>query len=194
MNKTYFLSVLASGMALLLLPAQAARNVAEKQADRFAQQEKSPAVHVDQDREPDADMDIDMDVESDMNMDIDIEEPQVHVDADRDEPEMDADSDQEDVDHEEIDNDEPSLTEHEQEKIEKAFAMPAGTGRRTLEIDNVWGSIEVVGTASDKVQLTVNKGIRAESKEKIAQAHKDVTLDITQQADALKLYVNGPFR
>src|SRR5258708_37582342 len=26
------------------------------------------------------------------------------------------------------------------------------------------------------------------------QARKDVTMDITQQADALKLYVNGPFR
>ena len=163
MNKTYFLSVLASGMALLLLPAQAARNVAEKQAERFTQQEKPPAVDVDVDREPDTDVDVAMDVEPDMDMDV--EEPQMDMDADRDEPEMDADSEQEDVDHEEIDNDEPSLTEHEQEKIEKAFAMPAGTGRRTLEIDNVWGSIEVVGTASDKVQLTVNKGIRAESKE-----------------------------
>jgi hypothetical protein len=193
MSRTYFLSVLISGMALLLFPAQAARNVPEKQADRSGQQEKSAAVHVDVDREPDADMDIDMDVESDMDMDI--EEPQVDMDADnRDEPEMDADSDQEDVDPEEFDNDEPSLTEHEQEKIEKSFAMPAGAGRRTLEIDNVWGSIEVVGTASDKVQLTVDKSIRAESKGKIEQARKDVTLDITQQADALKLYVNGPFR
>jgi hypothetical protein len=192
MNKTFFLSVLASGMALLLFPAQAARNVPEKQVDRFAQQEKSPAVHVDMDREPDADMDIDMDVEPDMDMDV--EEPDADMDADRDEHEMDADSDQGDVDREEIENDEPSLTEHEQEKIEKTFAMPASAGRRTLEIDNVWGSIEVVGTASDKVQLTVSKSIRAESKEKIAQAHKDVTLDITLQADALKVYVNGPFR
>jgi hypothetical protein len=116
------------------------------------------------------------------------------MDADRDEPDMGADSGQEDVDREEIDNDEPRLTEHEQEKIEKTFTMPAGAGRRTLEIDNVWGSIEVVGTASDTVQLTVNKSIRAESKGKIEQARKEVTLDITQQADALKLYVNGPFR
>jgi hypothetical protein len=192
MNRTYFLPVLISGMALLLLPVQAARNVPEKQADRSGQQEKPPAVHVDVDREPDADMDIDMDVESDMNMDI--EEPQVDMDADRDEPEMAADSDQEDVDREEFDNDEPSLTEHAQEKIEKTFTMPAGTGRRTLEIDNVWGSIEVVGMPSDKAQLTVNKSIRAESKGKIEQARKEVTLDITQQADALKLYVNGPFR
>ena len=190
MDRTYFLAVLVSGMALLLFPAQAARNVPEKQADRPAQQEKSPAVQVDMDREPDAGMDVDMDVESDM----DVEEPQVDMDADRDEPDMGADSGQEDVDREEIENDEPRLTEHEQEKIEKAFTMPAGAGRRTLEIDNVWGSIEVVGTASDTVQLTVNKSIRAESKGKIEQARKDVTLDITQQADALKLYVNGPFR
>ncbi len=188
MDRTYFLSVLISGMALLLFPAQATRYVPEKQADRSAQQEKAPAVHVEMDREPDADMDVDTDME------MDVEEPQVDMDADRDEPDMDADSGQEDLDREEIDNDEPRLTEHEQEKIEKTFAMPAGAGRRTLEIDNVWGSIEVVGTASDKVQLTVNKSIRAESKAKIEQARKDVTLDITQQADALKLYVNGPFR
>jgi len=192
MNRTYFLPAVISGMALLLFSAQAARNIPEKQADRSAQPEKAPVVHVEMDTEPDADMDIDMDVEPDMNMDI--EEPHVDMDADRDEPDMDADSGQEDVDREEIDNDEPRLAEHEQEKIEKTFAMPAGTGRRTLEIDNVWGSIEVVGTASDKVQLTVNKSIRAESKGKIEQARKDVTLDITQQADALKLYVNGPFR
>src|SRR5467141_3956535 len=98
---------------------------------------------------------------------------------------------QEEID---IDNDEQEFAEREQEKIEKTFSMPAGAGRRTLEIDNVWGSIEVVGTASDRAQLTVNKSIRAESKGKIEQAKKDVTLDITQQGDALKLYVNGPFR
>ena len=78
------------------------------------------------------------------------------------------------------------------EKIEKSFAMPAG--HRALEIDNVWGSIEVVGTNSDQVQLTVNKSTRAESKDKLEQSRKEVTLDITQQEGLLKLYVNGPFR
>src|SRR5260370_7694937 len=181
MDRTYFLAVLVSGMALLLFPAQAARNVPEKQADRPAQQEKPPAVQVDMDREPDAGMDVDMDVESDM----DVEEPQVDMDADRDEPDMGADSGKEDVDHEEIDNDEPRLTEHEQEKIEKTFTMPAGAGRRTLEIDNVWGSIEAVGSASDKGQLTVYKKIRAECKEKIAPARTDAPLAITPHAHSL---------
>jgi len=78
------------------------------------------------------------------------------------------------------------------EKIEKSFTMPAG--HRSLEVDNIWGSIEVLGTNSDQVQLTVNKSTRAESKDKLEQAGKEVTLDITQQEGLLKLYVNGPFR
>jgi Putative adhesin len=84
------------------------------------------------------------------------------------------------------------LNVREQEKIEKSFSMPAA--HRTLEIDNIWGSIEITGTASDQVQLTVDRSTRAESKEKLVQAGKEVTLDIIQQPDSLKLYVNGPFR
>src|SRR5258708_13737915 len=138
-------------------------------------------------------VDAERDIETAADMDVDVDEPDIEMDMERDEPEVevDADSDKEEID---IDNDEQGFAEREQEKIEKTFSMPAGAGRRTVEIDNVWGSIEVVGTASDKAQLTVNKSIRAESKGKIEQARKEVTLDITQQADALKVYVNGPFR
>jgi hypothetical protein len=80
-----------------------------------------------------------------------------------------------------------------QEKIEKSFSMAGGT-HKSLEVDNVWGSIEVVGTNSDQVQLVVDKSIRAESQDKLAQARKEVTLDITEQQGLLQLYVNGPFR
>jgi hypothetical protein len=195
MSNTYLLSALASGMALLLWPAQGTRDAPEKQAILSVQQERPPVHDVDED-EPEMDMDVDMDMDIDMN--VEVEEPQVDMDVDRDEPDMDADHDQDDVDREDVDVDvdheDASFTEHEQETIEKSFAMPAGVGRRTLEIDNVWGSIEVVGTASDQARLTVNKSIRAESKGKIEQAKKEVTLDVTQQADLLKLYVNGPFR
>jgi hypothetical protein len=151
MNRTYFLSVLASGMALLLFPAQAARNAPEKDVVRSTQQEESPSIHVDIDRD---ELDVDMDVQVDVpDVEVELDEPQIEMDVDSDEPEMDADFDQEDVDSEEIDHDEASFTEHEQETIQKSFAMPAGAGR----------------------------------------ARKEVTLDITLQADALKLYVNGPF-
>src|SRR5260370_13638904 len=190
MNRTYFLPVLASGMALLLFPARAPRNGPQTQTVRLAQQEESPSIHVGIDRD---ELDIDMDIDV-PDVDVEIDEPQADMDIERDEPEMDANFIQEDVDREEMDHDEARFAEHEQEKIQKSFAMPAGVGRGTLEIDNVWGSIEVVGAASDQVQLTVNKSILAESKGRIEQARKDVTLDITQQAAGLKLYVNGPFR
>jgi len=200
MSNTYLLSVLMSGMALLALPGQAVRNAPENRAVASVQQEERRSVHVDVDRdESELDFAIDVDanreIETAADMDVDVDEPDNEMDMDREDPEVDVDvdtdSDQEEID---IDNDEQGFAEREQEKIEKTFAMPAGTGHRTLEIDNVWGSIEVVGTASDRAQLTVNKSIRAESKGKIEQAKKDVTLDITQQGDVLKLYVNGPFR
>lgn len=85
------------------------------------------------------------------------------------------------------------LSVQERETIQKSFSM-AGAAHKSLEIDNVWGSIEVVGTNSDQVQLTMNKSTRAESKDKLEQARKEVTLDITEQPGSLKLSVNGPFR
>ncbi len=85
------------------------------------------------------------------------------------------------------------LSVQAQETIEKSFSM-AGAPHKSLEVDNVWGSIEVVGDTTDQVRLTVKKSIRAESNDKLEQARKEVTLDITEQAGALKLYVNGPFR
>ena len=92
-----------------------------------------------------------------------------------------------------LDDSDRDLPVQEQETIQKSFSM-AGVQHRSLEIDNVWGSIEVVGTNSDQAQLMVKKSVRAESQEKLELARKEVTLDITEQPGALKFYVNGPFR
>ena len=80
----------------------------------------------------------------------------------------------------------------EKETIRKTFNLTAA--HKILEIDNIFGSIEVTGGQSDQVQLVVNKTISAESKDRMDAAKKEVTLDITDQPDFLKLYVNGPFR
>jgi hypothetical protein len=80
----------------------------------------------------------------------------------------------------------------DQQTIRKSFTLPAG--ERLLDIDNVTGFIEVTGGQSDQVQVVVNETIRAESKEKLEKARKEVTLDITQEGGSLKLYANGPFR
>src|SRR5438046_9028430 len=92
-----------------------------------------------------------------------------------------------------LDDSDRDLPVQEEETIQKSFSM-AVVQHKSLEIDNVWGSIEVVGTNSDQAQFTVKKSVRAESKEKLEQARKEVTLDFTEQAGSLKLYVNRPFR
>jgi hypothetical protein len=91
-----------------------------------------------------------------------------------------------------LDDDDRDLPVRDQENIQKSFAMPAG--HKSLEIDNVWGSIEVVADTADKVELVVVRTTQAESKDKLDRAKKEVTLDVTQEEGALKLYVNGPFR
>jgi len=91
------------------------------------------------------------------------------------------------------DDDDRYFNARDEEKIQKSFTLPAG-GQKSLEVDNVWGSIEVIADTTDKVELTVARTNQAESKEKLEKAKKEVTLDITQEEGALKLYVNGPFR
>jgi hypothetical protein len=91
------------------------------------------------------------------------------------------------------DDDDRYLSSRDDEKIQKSFTLPAA-GHKSLEIDNVWGSIEVIADTTDKVELTIARTNQAESKEKLERAKKEVTLDVTQEEGALKLYVNGPFR
>jgi len=90
------------------------------------------------------------------------------------------------------DDDDSGQRLQESETIRKTFNLSAA--HKALEVDNIFGSIDVVGGQGDQVQLVVNKTIRAESKDKMEAAKKEVTLDITDQPDLLKLYVNGPFR
>jgi len=94
--------------------------------------------------------------------------------------------------HHVADDSENDMPVREHETIQKSFPMPAA--HKSIEIDNVFGSVEVIGGASDQVQLTVEKSMRADSKQDLELAKKEVTLDITQQDGVLKFFVNGPFR
>jgi hypothetical protein len=82
----------------------------------------------------------------------------------------------------------------EQETIRKSFTLDAAASRRVVEIDNVFGSIEVVSSSSNQAQVVIAKTITAESKERLEAARKEVALDVTQTGNEVKLYVNGPFR
>jgi hypothetical protein len=79
------------------------------------------------------------------------------------------------------------------EVIQKSFPVTA-VAHKSIDIDNIFGSIEIVGDSPDELRLVVDRNTRAESKDALALAHKEVTLDITQPDGGLKLYVDGPFR
>ncbi len=90
-------------------------------------------------------------------------------------------------------DDSDALPVQDHEVIQKSFLL-GGAAHKSIDIDNIWGSIEIVGGSSDQVEVVVDKTMRAESKDALALAKKEVTLDITQPDSGLKLYVNGPFR
>lgn len=78
----------------------------------------------------------------------------------------------------------------EKQTIQKTFSSA-----KRIEVDNVNGSIRVVGYGGREVQLTVYETLTADSKEKLEQARQEIKLDISTPSEGtLRLYVDGPFR
>lgn len=65
---------------------------------------------------------------------------------------------------------------------------------KRLEVNNIWGSIRVSGYDGAEVQMTAFETIRADSQSKLADAKREVKLDISQQSETTRFYVDGPFR
>ncbi len=72
------------------------------------------------------------------------------------------------------------------------FADPGKPGE--LGIDNVFGPITVEGYAGKDVVLEVRKIIYARDENRAKVAEEEVKLDITEKANTVELYVDGPFR
>jgi hypothetical protein len=79
------------------------------------------------------------------------------------------------------------------ETIEKKFVL-SGTAAGKVIVDNVEGSIQVTGRPGSEIRLVARPRLRADSPEKAAEARRDVSLDISQDANTVRLYVDGPFR
>ena len=80
----------------------------------------------------------------------------------------------------------------ESETIRRTLEFSPGNGTKTLEVDNVQGSIRVTGYEGRNVEMTVNKTIHAESQEKLQTAKQEVRLDISDKADTVNIYVDQP--
>jgi hypothetical protein len=82
----------------------------------------------------------------------------------------------------------------DRETIRRTFDVTAGSNAPKLLVDNVSGFVHVTGYSGTQVQVSVDKHIRAESNEALAAAKRDVKLDMSQQGNSVRLYVDGPFR
>ncbi|MBZ5624112.1 MAG: hypothetical protein LAQ69_36245 [Acidobacteriia bacterium] len=83
---------------------------------------------------------------------------------------------------------------HDEETINRSFPVSGGSGPEKLLVDNISGYIHVTGHAGKDVQVKVQKHIGADSNEGILEAKRDVKLDMSQQGNFVRLYVDGPFR
>jgi len=79
------------------------------------------------------------------------------------------------------------------ETIQHTYPLPGAAPQKVI-VDNVNGSIHVTGYAGNEVRLTTHKRLRADSSETAEQARRDVKLDISQDANTVRFYVDGPFR
>ena len=68
------------------------------------------------------------------------------------------------------------------------------SNEKTLDVDNIDGTIQVVGDSGNTIRVEGEKVIHAEDQQAIGRAQNEVKLDVNQKDGIAQLYVNGPFR
>jgi len=81
-----------------------------------------------------------------------------------------------------------------QQVEDKSIEHKTFAGVRELIIDNVTGTIEVIGTPSGAVEMDISKTLSADSQDRVALARREVRLDVVQEGGLVRVMVDGPFR
>jgi len=74
-----------------------------------------------------------------------------------------------------------SLKVEKKEEIRQTVQFSNPAAAKAVEVDNINGSIIVVGYDGREVQLVARKTIYARSPEKVREAEQDVKLEITEK-------------
>ncbi len=82
----------------------------------------------------------------------------------------------------------------EKEEIRKTIAFPVGGTTREIVVDNISGSIDVVGYNGDQLELVAHRTTTGDTREKLDEGKKKITLEITQEPGKIILYVDAPWR
>lgn len=74
----------------------------------------------------------------------------------------------------------------------RSFAVVPASAK--LIVDTVEGHIRVTGHSGPQIEVTVEERWRGDTADKLIEARRDIRLDMTQEGNTVKLYVDGPFR
>ena len=82
----------------------------------------------------------------------------------------------------------------ERDTVKRSLKFGSASGSHRVLVDNVNGSINVVGYDGSDVELVACRKINAESDDRMEQAKREVTLDIREESDRILIYVDAPWR
>ena len=82
----------------------------------------------------------------------------------------------------------------EKEDIQKTLKFSKTAKEKYLELENVNGSIKVVGYKGDEVKLNVHRTIEARSKQKADEAKEKEKLEISEEDNLILIYIDTPYR
>jgi hypothetical protein len=78
--------------------------------------------------------------------------------------------------------------------VTRQFSLTDASGRRELVIDNVIGAIDVRAGSGDRVELTLKQSWSAENAEEMAEAKREVELEVRETPGKLALVQGGSWR
>lgn len=87
-----------------------------------------------------------------------------------------------------------SYDSSEKEEIRKVLQFPGGAASRQIIVDNINGSIDVVGYDGSEVLLVAHRTSYGNSTEGLRKSKEKITLDIKEEPGKIILYVNTPWR
>lgn len=78
--------------------------------------------------------------------------------------------------------------------IQRTFQMAAGASPKKLIVDNPDGFIHINASGGSEIRVSVERSTSAESREALAEARREVKLDMSQEGNSVRLYADTPSR
>ena len=72
--------------------------------------------------------------------------------------------------------------------------FPLGGGERKLIVENINGTIKVTGDSGQDVRAVIRETITADTPEILATARNEVRVEMKQEGNTVRLYLDGPWR